>query len=131
MINNPTAFLLLRLAIAASMFTHGLVRLPKLDKFSTWMIGNFEKSMIPKFMILPFSYALPVAEFSIGLLLIIGILTKPALIAGGIVMIFLLSGTGMIENWEVIPSQLIHIAFFAILLSSIEYNSYSIDNLLK
>lgn len=131
MINNPAAFLLLRLALAASMFTHGLVRLPKLDKFSTWMIGNFEKSMIPKFMILPFSYALPVVEFSIGLLLIIGIFTKPALIAGGIVIIFLLSGTGMIENWEAIPSQLIHIAFFAILLSSIEYNSYSIDNLLK
>jgi thiosulfate dehydrogenase [quinone] large subunit len=95
------------------------------------MIGNFEKSMIPKFMILPFSYALPVAEFLIGLLLILGIFTKPALIAGGVVMIFLLSGTGMIENWEAIPSQLIHIAFFAILLSSIEYNSYSIDNFLK
>jgi thiosulfate dehydrogenase [quinone] large subunit len=131
MINNPAAFLLLRLAIAVSMFTHGLVRLPKLNQFSTWMIGNFEKSMIPKFMILPFSYALPVAEFLIGLLLILGIFTKPALIAGGVVMIFLLSGTGMIENWEAIPSQLIHIAFFAILLSSIEYNSYSIDNFLK
>lgn len=131
MINNPTAFLLLRLAIAASMFTHGLVRLPKLDKFSAWMIGNFEKSMIPKFMVLPFSYALPIAEFSIGLLLILGIFTKPALIAGSVVMIMLLSGTGMIENWEAIPSQLIHIAFFAILLSNIEYNSYSIDNFLK
>ncbi|QHS58750.1 DoxX family membrane protein [Chitinophaga agri] len=131
MINNTIAFLLLRLAIGASMFGHGLVRLPKLDKFSGWMVGSFKDSMLPSALVTPFSYALPIAEFLIGLLLIIGLMTRQSLIAGGIVMILLILGTTLIENWEALVSQLLHVAFFAILLSNISYNSYAIDKLLK
>lgn len=131
MLFTPTGFLLLRLAIAASMFTHGLVRLPKLAKFSVWMVGNFEKSMIPKMLVLPFSYALPVIEFIIGLLLLLGLFTKQSLFAGGIVMFLLLLGTGMIENWEAVPSQLMHAAIFAILISNIHQNSYALDHMLN
>ena len=128
---ETTSFLLLRLAVAISMFGHGLVRLPKLTTFSNWMIGSFENSMLPKFIVTPFSYILPIAEFVIGLLLILGLFTKPSLIAGGIVMLALLFGTSMIENWEAIPSQLIHVAFFALLLHFIGYNSWAIDTLIK
>lgn len=131
MINNTIAFLLMRLAIGASMFGHGLVRLPKLDKFSGWMVGSFKDSMLPSALVTPFSYALPIAEFVIGLLLIIGLLTRQSLIAGGIVMILLILGATLIENWEALVSQLIHVAFFAILLSNISYNSYAVDKLLK
>lgn len=127
---NTTSFLLLRLAIGASMFGHGLVRLPKLSGFSNWMVGTFAKSMLPKAMVTPFSYLLPIAEFTIGLLLISGLFTKPALIAGGLVMILLILGSCMIENWEILPSQLIHAAFFALLLQFAANNTYSLDNLL-
>jgi len=128
---ETTSFLLLRLAVAISMFGHGLVRLPKLTIFSNWMIGSFENSMLPKFIVTPFSYILPIAEFTIGLLLLLGLFTKPALIAGGFVMLVLLFGTSMIENWEAIPSQLIHVAFFALLLQFIDYNSWAVDILIK
>ncbi|RKR11741.1 thiosulfate dehydrogenase [quinone] large subunit [Flavobacterium sp. 90] len=128
---ETTSFLLLRLAIAISMFGHGLVRLPKLTTFSNWMIGSFENSMLPKFIVTPFSYILPIAEFAIGLLLLLGLFTKPSLIAGGVVMLALLFGTSMIENWEAVPSQLIHIAFFALLLHFIDSNSWAIDLLIK
>ena len=132
MINNITTFLLLRLAIGASMFGHGLVRLPKLEKFSAWMLGIFEKSMLPQALILPFSYALPIAEFLTGLLLIIGLFTRQALIGGAVLMIILIFGTAMIENWDAIPSQLIHVAFFAILLNHVAtFNKYSLENLIK
>ena len=131
MINNSISFVLLRLAIGASMFGHGLVRLPKLNGFSNWMVGQFQKSMMPAALVTPFSYALPIAELIIGLLLLLGLLTKQALIAGGIVMILLVFGSTTIEDWSAIPSQLIHAAFFAALLSSIAYNTYAIDNLLK
>ncbi|TWV93024.1 DoxX family protein [Chitinophaga pinensis] len=131
MINNTTSFLLLRLAIGASMFGHGLVRLPKLDKFSAWMVGSFKDAMLPSALVTPFSYALPIAEFLIGTLLIVGLLTRQALVAGGIVMILLILGATMIENWEALVSQLLHAVIFAVLLSSISFNSYAVDNLLK
>jgi len=128
---ETTSFLLLRLAIAISMFGHGLVRLPKLAAFSNWMIGSFENSMLPKIIVTPFSYILPIAEFVIGLFLLLGIFTKPSLVAGAVVMLILLFGTSMIENWEAIPSQLIHVAFFALLLHFSDYNSWAIDTLIK
>ena len=126
---NTTSFLILRLAIGASMFGHGLVRLPKLATFSNWMVGTFQKSILPKAMVTPFSYLLPIAEFTIGLLLISGLFTKPALIGGGLVMIILIFGSCMIENWEILPSQLIHAAFFAVLLQFAANNTYALDNL--
>ncbi|MND88292.1 hypothetical protein D3C87_719540 [compost metagenome] len=126
---DTTVFLLLRLGIAISMFGHGLVRLPKLNTFSQWMIASFEKSLLPKAMVLPFSYVLPVAESTVGLCLLIGLFTKPALIMGAGVLLILLFGTAMIENWEAIPSQLLHLAFFALLLQFVQSNSWALDKL--
>ncbi|MFY0253392.1 DoxX family membrane protein [Chitinophaga sp. 30R24] len=129
--NNAIVFLLLRLSLAASMFGHGLVRLPKLQGFSAWMVKSFDKSMLPSGLVTPFSYALPIAEFIIGLLLLLGLFTRVSLIAGGIVMVMLIFGTAMIENWEAIPSQLIHAAFFGLLLAFIQHNIISVDHIRK
>ncbi|HEY1054496.1 MAG TPA: DoxX family membrane protein [Emticicia sp.] len=131
MINHSLTFVLLRLAVGMSMFGHGLVRIVKLPKFSAWMVGQFEKSMLPEALVIPFSYVLPIIEFGIGVLLLIGLFTKQALIIGGITMILLIFGSSMIEEWGAIPSQLIHTFFFAVLLSYLNYNSYSVDNALK
>lgn len=128
---NPITFLLLRLAIGASMFGHGLVRLPKLGGFSSWMVGSFEKSMLPLSLVRPFSYALPILEFTVGLLLITGLFTKDSLIAGALIMAALIFGTTLIESWDAITSQLIHAAFFAVLLQFVQYNTYALDSLLK
>lgn len=124
---NTFTFLILRLAVAISMFGHGLVRLPKLNAFSQWMVASFEKSILPKALVVPFSYVLPVAEFVVGMLLLTGLFTKPAALAGAVVVLLLLFGTTMVENWEAIPSQLLHIIFFAILLQFMENNSYALD----
>ncbi len=126
---NTISFLLLRLAIGLSMLGHGLVRLPKLHTFSNWMVGNFSKSMLPKALVIPFSYALPIAEFVVGVLVVSGLFTKAGLILGGIVMLALIFGCCMIELWEALPSQLIHLAFFAILLQFIGSNTWALDNL--
>lgn len=127
---NTSTFLLLRLAAGVSLLGHGLVRLPKLSGFSAWMVSTFEKSMIPTTLVTPFSYVLPVAEFITGLLLVTGLFTRSALVAGSLIMILLIFGTCMIENWEALPSQLIHVALLATLLSFISSNSFAIDKLI-
>ncbi|MBS7564844.1 DoxX family protein [Mucilaginibacter sp. Bleaf8] len=127
---NTLPYLLLRLAVGVSLFGHGLVRLPKLAAFSHWMVASFEKSILPQALVTPFSYVLPVAEFTIGLLLIIGLFTRAALIAGSLVMMALTFGCCMIENWEAIPSQLLHAAILVVLLQFVESNTRSIDQLM-
>ena len=77
-----TVFFFLRLPIAVSLLGHGLVRLPKLEAFTNWLVTTMEKSVIPDFLIVPFGYFLPIAEFLIGLSLLIGFKMKYSLFAG-------------------------------------------------
>lgn len=127
---NKTSYLILRLAVGTSMTGHGLVRLPKLSVFSSWMTGSFKNSVLPSVLIAPFSYLLPFAEFGIGMLILIGLFSRQAFIAGALVTSILIFGTCMIENWEAIPSQLIHAALFAFLLQYANSNTRTLENLL-
>jgi len=125
------AYLLSRLAIGLSFFGHGLVRLPKLEGFSNWMLGQFSKSILPEVLVLPFSYLLPIAESISGLLILLGLFTRQGLLLGGLISLALIFGTTLIENWEALPSQLIHIAFVSVLLAYLPHNNYAVDKLIK
>ncbi|WP_370898445.1 DoxX family protein [Chryseobacterium gossypii] len=103
-----TAFFFLRFPVAISLASHGLVRLPKLAAFSEWMVSTMEKSMIPVFLIIPFSYLLPFAEAAIGILLLAGIRIKATLYAALTLTGILILGSCSIENWAAIEAQLLH-----------------------
>ncbi|RZJ72232.1 MauE/DoxX family redox-associated membrane protein [Flavobacterium sp.] len=117
-----------RLPLAFSFFGHGLVRLPKLDKFSDWMLTSMEKSILPAELVRPFSYALPILEFAIGLLLLLGLFTRQSLFAGLFVMAILVFGSTTVENWDAITSQLVHAGYFAVLLYFVSSNTLAVDN---
>ncbi|HBR12341.1 MAG TPA: DoxX family protein [Chryseobacterium sp.] len=108
---NNEKFQDLRLPIAISLFGQGLVRLPKLEMFSGWMLKTMETSMIPTFLLVPFSYILPILEFLIGLRLMIGYQSRWALYAGLTLMSVLIFGSCSIANWNAIEAQLIHAAY--------------------
>ena len=103
-----TIFFFLRLPIAVSLLGHGLVRLPKMPAFTDWLVTTMEKSVIPEFLIVQFGYFLPIAEFLIGLSLLIGFRVKYSLFAGLALMSILIFGSSSIENWIAIESQLLH-----------------------
>lgn len=121
------SYLMLRLVAGVSLFGHGLVRLPKLAGFSQWMTGTFAKSMLPQSLVMPFSYTLPIAEFIIGILLMLGLFSGKAVLAGIILMLLLMFGTCLIENWEALPSQMLHALVLVLLLQFIASNNISLD----
>jgi thiosulfate dehydrogenase (quinone) large subunit len=126
------AFLLLRLGIGTSSFGHGLVRIPKLDRFSQGMVAEFQHSMLPEPLVTAFAYALPFVELIIGILLLLGLFTRQTLVAGAIVMILLIFGTTAIEQWNNLNSQLIHLLFLAGLLPFVDqYNTYALDKVIR
>ncbi len=127
---NPVAYTLARLVVGLSMFGHGLVRLPKLAAFSHWMVEKFATSMLPSALVTPFSYILPIVELTTGALLILGLFTRVAAIAGCLAMCALIFGSTLIENFDALPSQMIHGLFFIGLLHFITANTWSMDRLL-
>lgn len=126
------SFLLARLAIGASLFGHGLVRLQKLDKFSHGMANQFQHSILPQFLVLAFGYCLPFIEFGIGLLTLAGLWTRQVAVAGALLMILLIFGSTTIEEFNAIPSQLFHLIFFLGLLIFVDrYDNWSLDLALR
>lgn len=111
-----TTYFFLRLPIALSIFGHGLVRLPKLQTFTEGMVKSMEKSAIPESLLTPFGYLIPIAEFLIGLALLIGYQTKYTIYAGLALMGLLVLGSASVENWSAIEAQLIHSIYLGGLL---------------
>jgi thiosulfate dehydrogenase [quinone] large subunit len=128
--DRAVAYLLVRLTIGASLFGHGLVRLPKLGAFHAQLMGEFTKSMLPAVAVSACGYALPFAELSIGALLLAGVLTRPAAIAGALMMVVLVLGATSIEHFNVIGDQLVHALFLVSVIAFRGHNRYSVDHLL-
>ena len=88
------------------------------------------KAPLPKWILAPFAAALPWAEATIGLLLLLGLFTRFALVAGSLEMIVLMAGITLAQNWEVAGIQLIYCAIYFVLLTHRGRNFYSLDTLI-
>lgn len=127
--HQQTAFALLRITMGVNLLGHGLVRFSKLGGFRDWMVSTFQDSIIPSFAVTIWGSILPFLEFGIGLLLILGLFTYRASIAGAIVIITLILGSTLIENWEWAGGQMVYALFFYFIISNIDKNIWSLDGL--
>jgi len=98
------AYLILRLTMGVNMLTHGIARMLNLEGFNTWMIGQFSKTILPEFMVSISSYLIPFVELIIGILLILGLFTSRTLLVGALLIVALVFGSGLQENWNIMSS---------------------------
>ena len=125
--NPGRTYLLARLPIAVSMLGHGLERITKIPEFRSHLAEQFSKSMLPPAIVSPFSLALPFLELITGALLILGLFTRFSCAMGVMLMLALILGSSMLEDWDNVFMQLIYGAYFSILYYFAFYNKYSLD----
>lgn len=123
-------YLLARLPIGMSFFGHGLERIPKLAEFAGHMAKPFEKSIMPMSLVTPFGYVLPFLELLTGILLLLGLFTRFATVLGTLIILALIFGSCMIEQWNNVFSQIVYGAYLALLFYFADYNILAIDRLI-
>lgn len=122
-------YLLARLPIGMSMFGHGFERIPKLQGFAAHVTAQFGKTMLPASLVMLFGQVLPFLELATGILLLLGLFTRFGCILGVLIMLALIFGSSLVEQWENAFTQIIYGAYFALLYHFAVYNKYSIDHL--
>ena len=125
------AYAILRLSFGVNIMLHGLSRLlAGPSGFLAYLNHYFEHApLIPKSFLPVFGAVLPPVETALGLLLLLGLFTRFALIAGALVMTGLVFGTNLAQDWNVAGLQLIYcFLYYYLLAHRREKNLWSLDH---
>jgi thiosulfate dehydrogenase [quinone] large subunit len=128
------SYAILRLSFGVNIMLHGVSRLLAGNSgFLTYLNHYFEHTpLISKSLLPVFGAVLPPVETALGLLLLVGLFTRFALIAGGLVMTALVFGTNLAQDWNVAGLQLIYcFLYYYLLAHRRESNVLSLDRWLR
>ncbi|MEA5509593.1 DoxX family protein [Crocosphaera sp. UHCC 0190] len=125
------AYTLLRIVVGVNYFNHGFTRIFDIPGFINGMVTTMQDSGIPELLVSINAGLVPPVELIVGALITVGFLTRKALIACFILMIILMYGITMIQNWNGASSQLIYNIALFILLAGVNFNRISVDICLK
>jgi len=113
------AYLLLRLITGLDFFMHGFARIftgTHLSGFAQGMARSMASTPLPPALTLTSGYLIPCAELLIGTLLLLGLFTRATLTLALLLMLILMFGIGLKQDWNVAASQLLYALVVAILL---------------
>lgn len=127
--NVVIAYTILRLSFGANIMLHGVSRLLNgRAAFLAYLNHYFEHAhLIPASSLPAFGAVLPWVETSLGLLLMLGLFSRFTLIAGALVMLCLVIGTNLAQDWVVSGLQLIYCFLYYYLMVHLDENTISLD----
>jgi thiosulfate dehydrogenase [quinone] large subunit len=126
--DQRAAYALLRVILGANIALHGISRLIMgASVFSSKLVDQFAHSPLPASLVWGFGMSLPWVEALFGLLLLLGLRTRAALVGGSAVLLLLTFGSALIQDWQAASAQLLYAAVYAALLFLIRFNGWSLD----
>jgi thiosulfate dehydrogenase [quinone] large subunit len=124
------AFTVLRIAFGFAMFMHGFGRIVGgVDVYAHRYLAGFAKVPLPHDLVVLVIYAIPYLEVVIGAAILLGLLTRWALLANAALLLVFIFGTGMQQSWSGVETQLIYEFLGALLLFGARFNTVSLDYL--
>jgi thiosulfate dehydrogenase [quinone] large subunit len=122
------AYAIFRLTFGVNIGFRGIVRIANgLDNFAGGLIKQFAVTSFPLGAVSSFGHVVPLIETAVGILLILGLFTRPALVIGGLMMTALTFGTMFLQNFDLAWLQLTYAMAFFFLLALRSWNTISLD----
>lgn len=128
--NEALAYFILRITLGINILTHGIVRIPHYQGFVDNLVSQFRSVFIPDPVINFFGHLLPPLEIAIGVLLLLGLFTRTAAVAGGLLIAILIFGSSVKQDWNVVGIQMIYALTYFFIIFYMNHNRFSIDNLM-
>jgi thiosulfate dehydrogenase [quinone] large subunit len=129
--DKTIAYTLLRITLGTNIAMHGVSRvIAGPATFSSKLTAQFASSPLPQPIVQAFGQGLPWLEGLFGLLLLIGLRTRAALVAGALLRLVLTFGSSLVQDWQAASTQLLYSVVYAALLFLLRFNGWSIDGLL-
>jgi thiosulfate dehydrogenase (quinone) large subunit len=130
-LGRALGYFILRLSLGVDMLMHYVVRTWGISKdFVPVTEKMFVGNLLPMSWVHTFLTILPYFEGVLGVLLILGLLSRWAITAEGLLITVLLFGTALRSDWTIVSHQMIYLLFVFILLAVEQYDYFSIDALL-
>lgn len=128
--NKQLGYFFFRILMGAMFFLHGFMRvLTGLVDWEARISLLFADAILPMGLVHLIMFVIPIAEIIIGLSLLLGLKMRWGICGAFVLMLVLLTGHGIRQNWPgthlVVPYGL----YFGILLIYENYNWLALDNL--
>lgn len=127
------ACLMLRLAIGMAFLMHGIARIFLIGdgRFAAGIVRQMARTPLPPGLVHLYAAVLPFGELTISLLLLVGLWTRWIPVLGVLLMLSLIFGSGLNNDWNGVMTQLVYAIVLFLLLFFRLYNAFSIDGWLS
>ena len=122
---------LLRWSLGLLMLNSGLSKLGNLGGFvDGYLLPAFAKTPLPAWMVAGYGYALPPVEALLGLLLLLGLCRRQALLLNGLMLISLAFGQMLLKSHPTVGTISVYVLMTALALWMGGADRWSLDALL-
>jgi thiosulfate dehydrogenase [quinone] large subunit len=133
LLDRKLAYGVFRITLGINMLIHGAGRIfsQGAGAFAAKTASEFAGTPLPYGLVHVFLVTLPFAEATLGILIFLGLLTRWALVAGGLLMAALVFGTALRSDWNTVGIQMIYAIIYYLLLTNLADDSLSVDRCLR
>lgn len=127
--NFQIGYFFFRVFVGVNLFLHGFMRV--LTGVSAWEIptaATFTETFLPMPLVHLALYMIPPVQIFLGALIVLGLLTRWALLGGLLLMLLLLFGHLVRQNWSGAHIVMHYGLYYWILLALLSQNWLALDN---